>query len=118
MREPVEFNVSHLAHARQVNPDADPSVLDLPKNIPIVTYCSVGYRSAIFARRLRQAGYTNVQNLQGSIFQWANEGHPVQENGVRVDKVHPYNKTWGLLLKPALRANVPPADRTPASPVR
>ena len=45
--------------------------------------------------------------MSGSIFEWANEGRPVERNGERVDKVHPYNGTWGKLLKPQLRANDP-----------
>ena len=110
VREPAEFDVSHLAHARRVEPGADPTTLDLPKDQPIVTYCSVGYRSADYAQQLQKAGYTNVRNLQGSIFQWANEGRPVYKDGGQADKVHPFNATWGKLLKPSLRADVPPAD--------
>ena len=114
VREPAEFDVSHLAHARQVEPGSDPRALGLPKDAPIVTYCSVGYRSAEFARRLRQAGYTNVHDLEGSIFQWANEGRPlVKDDRQPAEKVHPFNKTWGLLLDPDRRANVPPSKETP-----
>ena len=112
VREPTEFAVSHLADARQVEPGADPGTLRLPKDQPIVTYCSVGYRSADFAQRLRRAGYTNVHNLEGSIFQWANEGRPLVQDGHGAARVHPYNKIWGLLLDPARRAEVP----TPLAP--
>ena len=112
VREPAEFNVSHLAKARRVEPGSNPAELNLPKGQPIVTYCSVGYRSADYAQQLQKAGYTNVRNLEGSIFQWANEGRPVFRDGKQVEKVHPYNDTWGKLLKPALRANVPPADKS------
>ncbi len=111
IREPAEFDVSHLADARRVEPGTDPAKLGLPKDGPIVTYCSVGYRSADYAQQLQKAGYTNVHNLEGSIFQWANEGRPVFKDGREVEKVHPYNATWGKLLKPTLRANVPPADQ-------
>ena len=112
VREPAEFAVSHLADARRVEPGTDPATLDLPKDQPIVTYCSVGYRSAEYAQQLQKAGYTNVRNLEGSIFQWANEGRPVFDDGKPVEKVHPYNDTWGKLLKPSLRADVPPADKS------
>ena len=109
VREPAEFDVSHLAKARRVQPGSDPAQLNLPKDQPIVTYCSVGYRSADYAQQLQKAGYTDVRNLEGSIFQWANEGRPVVKDGKAVDKIHPYNNTWGMLLKPFLRADVPPA---------
>ena len=112
VREPAEFDVSHLAKARRVQPGSDPSKLNLPKHQPIVTYCSVGYRSADYAQQLQKAGYTDVRNLEGSIFQWANEGRPVFKDGLPADKVHPYNNLWGKLLKPSLRADVPPAAQT------
>ena len=102
VRTSGEFDVSHLSGARRVDPDAAAASVALPKNAPIVTYCSVGYRSAKFAQRLQEAGFTNVRNLEGSIFQWANEGRPIEPSA----KVHPYNKKWGALLNPPLHATV------------
>lgn len=109
VRTTAEFDVSHLQGARQVDPGASADAISLPHDRPIVTYCSVGYRSGGFAEKLREAGYTHVQNLTGSIFAWANAGYPIERDGKRVDKVHPYNATWGKLLKPELRADVPAA---------
>ena len=107
VREHAEFEVSHLRNARHVAPDADAAVIALPKEQPIVTYCSVGYRSGAFAQKLRDAGYPKVLNLEGSIFQWANEGRPVFRADAKVEQVHPYARTWGLLLKKKLRATIP-----------
>lgn len=109
VRERDEYRVSHLAGARQVEPGSDPATLGLPKDQPIVTYCSVGYRSAAYAQKLRRAGFTDVRNLEGSIFEWANEDRPLVEDEHPAERVHPYNKTWGLLLKPSRRATVPEA---------
>ena len=103
VRTEAEFAVSHLAGARRVDPDA--ASVALPKNTPIVTYCSVGYRSAKFAQRLQEAGFTDVRNLEGSIFQWANEGRAIEPS----QKVHPYNRKWGALLEASRRADVPDA---------
>ncbi|MEO5718697.1 MAG: rhodanese-like domain-containing protein [Chthoniobacterales bacterium] len=110
VRTPAEYEVSHLEGARQVDPKADaPSAAaGIAKDAPIVTYCSVGYRSGEMAERLRAAGYTNVQNLEGSIFQWANEHRPlVRAEGEQVTRVHPYNAVWGRLLAPEVRAAIP-----------
>jgi rhodanese-related sulfurtransferase len=107
VRTKPEYEVSHIHGARRVDPEATANAINLPKNEPIVTYCSVGYRSGGFAKKLQDAGYTNVQNMAGSIFQWANEGRAVERDGHRVNKVHPYNSTWGTLLKPELRADIP-----------
>ncbi len=109
VRTEDEYAVSHLAGARRLDPETtDFSALgDLPKDAPVVTYCAVGYRSAEMARRLQQAGFTNVQNLEGSLFAWANEGRPVYRDGQAVRQVHPYDAVWGHLLHEDLRAPLP-----------
>jgi rhodanese-related sulfurtransferase len=106
VRTPAEWKVSHLPGARQVDPQADASAAagKVAKDAPIVTYCAVGYRSGALAQRLRAAGYTRVQNLEGSIFEWANEHRPLARDGERVTRVHPYSALWGRLLQPEVRA--------------
>ena len=111
VRTIAEFEVSHLAGATRVEPGGDISKLALPKDKAIITYCSVGYRSAALAKKLRDAGYTQVTNLEGSIFRWANENRPLVHNGQPTDKVHPYNGLWGMLVEKVHRAeNAPPAE--------
>jgi hypothetical protein len=49
---------------------------------------------------MREAGYTNVANLEGSIFKWANEGRAlVGPGGSPTRAVHEYDATWGGLLE-------------------
>jgi rhodanese-related sulfurtransferase len=105
-RTPAEFAVSHLPGARRVDLKAPLAELlnHVGTNQPIVVYCSVGYRSSRLAERLQKAGCTNVFNLEGSIFQWANENRPLERDGRPVDEVHPYNKAFGQLLRPERRA--------------
>lgn len=100
-REPAEFKVSHLQGARWIGYDTfDASRLkDVPKNQPIVIYCSIGVRSEKVGEKLQSMGYTNVQNLYGSIFEWVNQGNPVYDSfGKQTPKVHAYSKTWGIWL--------------------
>lgn len=111
VRTKAEYDVSHIHGAQRVEPGSEASAISLAKDKPVVTYCSVGYRSGAFATRLQEAGYENVQNMSGSIFEWANEGYPVERDGKRVEKVHPYNEEWSKLLKEPLRADVPPAGK-------
>jgi 3-mercaptopyruvate sulfurtransferase SseA len=77
-----------------------------PKDARVVTYCSVGVRSAAMADRLREAGYVNVVHMNGSIFQWANEGRPLERDGRPAETVHPYDAEWGRLLDARRRADV------------
>jgi len=108
-RSSEEYAVSHLPGARRVNPDTTsyPALDALPRDTAIVVYCSVGYRSARVATHLQKLGFTNVANLQGSIFRWANEGRPVVRGDSVVRAVHPYNETWGTLLDADLHRRSP-----------
>jgi len=102
-RSEREFAVSHLPGARHAERASD--VARLPKvrpSDPVVVYCSVGYRSSALAEDLRRAGFTNVFNLEGSIFRWANEDRPVERDSRRVTEVHPFDAKWGRLLRPEL----------------
>lgn len=108
VREAEEYEVSHLPGAKNVKPNAKTAEIKsiVATGRPVVVYCSVGYRSSALAQRLAKGGLTNVFNLEGSIFQWANEGRPLVKNDADkpAKKVHPYNKRYGVLLKPALRS--------------
>ena len=64
----------------------------------VVVYCSVGYRSSQLAQELRRQGFENVFNLEGSLFQWANEGRPLYRGKERAYRAHPYDEEWGQLL--------------------
>lgn len=106
VRTEEEWNVSHLPGARRVDPNApvEKVISGVPKETPIVTYCAVGYRSGALATKLREAGFTNVRNLEGSIFQWANEHRPLVREDQPVTTVHPYSSLWGRLLNDDVRA--------------
>jgi len=93
----------------RVQPGADRSAfLDtLDRDAPIVAYCSVGYRSSELVQKLRERGFTNIRNLEGSIFEWANGGRSVERDGRGVEEVHPFDEQWGKLLRQELHAYEP-----------
>lgn len=97
-RDPKEFAVSHLLKAHNATSVDAVQTLNLPKSQPIVVYCSVGYRSSALAEKLAEAGFTQVANLEGSLFAWANEGRTVYRGTNAVAEVHPYDAKWGQLL--------------------
>lgn len=101
-REEEEYKVSHIKEARQVGYKnfALSRVKDISKQTPIVVYCSVGYRSEKVGEKLLKAGYTNVHNLYGSIFEWVNQGYPVYKNlNEPTLEVHTYSRSWGKWLQ-------------------
>jgi rhodanese-related sulfurtransferase len=93
-----EYGVSHIPGAAYLGyGDFDAGKLShLPKDAPIVLYCSIGYRSEKIGDKLRALGYTNVSNIYGSIFEWANRGFElVDAAGIPTRRVHTYNANWG-----------------------
>ena len=74
----------------------------------VVCYCSVGYRSSLVAQRLyrhykeQEKTCPPLHNLEGGLFQWANEGRPLAISNT----VHPYSSAWGKLLDSKLRAQM------------
>lgn len=98
-RQKEEFLVSHLPHAQHI-PDVETAQAKLNPEQTIVAYCSVGYRSSRLAQQLQGLGYNQVWNLEGSIFQWANEERPLMRDHQQMtEHVHPYRKNWQWLLK-------------------
>ena len=100
-REIDEYDVSHIKgalHAGYENFLLDP-FLSLPRDTTIVLYCSVGYRSEKIGEEFLKAGFTNVYNLYGSIFEWVNQDNQVVDaSGIPTNEVHTYNKTWSKWL--------------------
>lgn len=103
-REPIEFEVSHLKNAICVGYDffkLEDTLKKLPqnKNAKIVVYCSLGIRSEDIAEQLQKAGYTNVFNLYGGIFEWKNQNNTVlDKQNNPTEKVHAFNKEWSKWL--------------------
>ena len=97
-REKTEYDVSHIPMAYHIGYD-NFEISKLPKNIDknqkIVVYCSIGYRSEKIGEKLKKAGFKNVYNLYGSLFDWANNNYPlVDKNGTNTSRIHGFNKKW------------------------
>ncbi|MHB0754769.1 rhodanese-like domain-containing protein [Polaribacter sp. M15] len=104
-REEKEYQVSHLKDAIYVGYDnfnLKKIINKLPKdkNAKIVVYCSLGIRSETVAYKLIKAGYTNVYNLYGGIFEWKNANFKVIDTlGKPTENIHTFNKEWSKWLK-------------------
>jgi rhodanese-related sulfurtransferase len=97
-REANEFKVSRINNARWVGYSnfSLKRVKDIPKDQEVIVYCSVGYRSEKVAKKMQDAGFTDVSNLYGGIFEWVNQDRAVVDSeGQMTDRVHAFNRTWG-----------------------
>ena len=113
-----EFAVSHLPDAARIDPYRPllAPLKGMQLGVPIVVYSSVGYRGARVAHWLAEQGYSNVRNLEGGIFRWANDGHPLVRQGAQTTEVHPYQARWGLMLESQHRIEAPALEKRSAAP--
>jgi len=102
-RELKEYEVSHIKDAIQVGYDhfnieiIEKQVKDKSKTI--VVYCSVGIRSEDIGEKLEKAGYTNVYNLFGGIFEWKNKDQIVYNTEEKpTENIHTFSKEWSKWL--------------------
>ena len=108
-REKIEYETSHIENAVCVGYDKFKikkikKLLPKDKNTPIVVYCSLGIRSEDVGEKLKKAGYTNVYNLYGGIFEWKNQNNSVVNNkGETTENVHTFNEDWSIWLKKGVK---------------
>ena len=107
-REKQEYKTSHLKNAIFTGYNffnLDSIQQQLPnKEADIVVYCSLGIRSEDIAEKLKKAGYENVKNLYGGIFEWKNHNLPVYNAAEKeTDSVHTFSKAWSKWLKTGVK---------------
>ena len=100
-REKKEYEVSHIRNGVYVGYDEFnlAAVKNVSKGAEIIVYCSIGKRSEKITQKLKKAGYNNISNLYGGIFEWVNQGNEVVNvNNKSTNKVHAYGRFWGQWL--------------------
>ncbi|MFI1745283.1 rhodanese-like domain-containing protein [Thalassobellus sediminis] len=102
-REFLEYKISHIKSAIHVgynNFNLKNITNQLNnKNIPLVVYCSLGIRSQDIAKKFKKAGYNNVENLYGGIFEWKNKNLKVYNYKEKeTDSIHAFSKAWSKWL--------------------
>lgn len=83
VRTPGEFVSGHLVNA--VNIDVEGSQFDaeigkLDKEATYAVYCRSGRRSQVAIDRMKDAGFTNLVNLNAGVQEWAAAGLPLVTN--------------------------------------
>lgn len=77
VRTPEEFTEGFIGYAQNIDyasPTFDEDIKSLDKEKPVILYCHSGRRSAISTRKLLEAGFVKVYNLEGGILEWKKEG--------------------------------------------
>ena len=80
VREPAEYRAGHIPAAvniplRTLTHNLD----DIPRDRPVVLYCSTGYRSAMGVMTLHLLNYENVRGFPPSLVGWKAAGEAIAQ---------------------------------------
>ncbi|PWK18241.1 rhodanese-like domain-containing protein [Xanthomarina spongicola] len=81
VRTPEEYAEGYIEGAQNIDfysDTFDEDILRLDKTKPVVLYCKSGGRSASCAKKLIEAGFVKVYDLEGGITQWMHNGLGVE----------------------------------------
>jgi rhodanese-related sulfurtransferase len=103
-RELEEYQVSHIPDAIHVGYQKIDwqKIQQLDRSTKIILYCSIGVRSQSVGKEMQKLGFTDVQNLYGGLFLWADQGRElVDASNDKTREVHGYSRWWGRWVKKA-----------------
>jgi len=73
VRSEKEFEEEHIVNSQNIDfnsPTFDEDISKLDKEKPVILYCKGGTRSAKCAKKLKEAGFEKVYDLEGGISKW------------------------------------------------
>ena len=80
VRKPAEYASGHIPNAINIPLQTLAENLDkIPKDRPVVLYCTSGYRTGMGVMTLEMLGYTNVRAFPPSIQGWKAAGEPLEK---------------------------------------
>ena len=80
VRTPDEFAGGHLVNALNIDVEGatfDAELSKLDKDATYAVYCRSGRRSSVAIDRMKDAGFTNVVNMNAGILEWQAAGLPL-----------------------------------------
>ena len=83
VRTPKEYGEGYIKNAKNIDFFQDNFIEEmskLNKNEPIYIYCKSGGRSGRASKKLKDAGFTKVYDLEGGIKKWSSEGKGITKN--------------------------------------
>ena len=73
VRTPKEHDEERIANSQNIDynsPTFDEDIAKLDKAKPVILYCKGGTRSAKCAKKLKDAGFQKIYDLEGGISKW------------------------------------------------
>ena len=73
VRTAEEFAIEHIPNAQNIDfrsPTFDTDITKLDKSKPVVLYCKSGGRSAKCLKKMKEAGFEKIYELDGGLSKW------------------------------------------------
>lgn len=73
VRTPEEYSEVHISNAQNIDyfsPTFEEDITKLDKEKPIILYCKGGVRSAKCAKKMEEAGFEKIYDLEGGLSRW------------------------------------------------
>ncbi|MEL6929993.1 MAG: rhodanese-like domain-containing protein [Cyanobacteria bacterium J06600_6] len=96
VRSPAEIAVSYIPEAIDVS-EFEANLAQY-QDATVIAYCTIGYRSGLYAQKLQQQGI-EVLNLEGSLLAWSHVDGKLTNGRTNVRKVHVFGRQWQLTPK-------------------
>lgn len=81
VRTPEEYKTGFIAHSQNIDFHSatfEEDIERLDKSKPVILYCKSGGRSSKCSKKLKEAGFKLVYELEGGITQWRHENHEIK----------------------------------------
>jgi len=83
VRTAQEYSEGHIDNAQNIDyfsETFEADIAKLDKNKPVIVYCKSGNRSAKCAKKMEEAGFVKIYDLDGGISKWRHEGNTITQN--------------------------------------
>ena len=81
VRTPEEYKTGYIEHSQNIDytsPTFEQDLVKLDKTKPIMVYCKSGGRSGKCSKKLKEAGFIKVYDLEGGIAKWQFDGNEIK----------------------------------------
>jgi len=81
VRTPDEHNEEHIINSQNIDfnsPNFEEEIKYLDKTKPVILYCKSGKRSAKCGKKLIEAGFVKIYDLEGGISKWKHKGKKIK----------------------------------------
>jgi rhodanese-related sulfurtransferase len=81
LRTPEEYKTGYIEQSQNIDytsPTFEEDITKLDKSKPVIVYCKSGGRSGRCSKKMKEAGFEKVFDLEGGIAKWKFSGNEIK----------------------------------------